>query len=583
MSTMELNVFLKASRNIQKNLELVYAKASTPAFIESIHILSEFDRELKKLMETGRIKAPVVLVAGKKNAGKSHLCSILTKNTGLILPYGMGEENKTLCCKWIGSQHLLNGFGDKGDDLRLVSPRSLLGSDSCDYVLVDTPGMDDGDGVAASNALQANCVSGHLILVMDYLTFKDSKQDRILQHARGKSILPIVFDQHHTARTSDERNGQRKAILQYLERYLGTENPTLDPVFLPSMDDLSAEELEMLKNGVSSLVAQRPPDPLVLANNLFTKTKVLLRENLKELFGRAVEVDKSIQYQKIKGLENIAGSILGNERQLSAALRLHLLRTVAMECPLGFFPFRSFLGSLGLAAGAWDRIFFAMTRSVPSIVGLAVQIGRNVHTSLKNRSLNMDGLTKHAESLLHVEMSQPLHQLTLMLPGERDDTKPTESFKVVGIEHLTETLEGLMNMGSRMPVWQKVFLNLMGVASLVTWITLISGPVIALYREFLTAWGQAAYTQGAWKLFPVPSAGMLSSTLIFAYAPVVLMAMITLSLLVTQRRIRRIAFGIRGDYHEEVKKAIDSNILRVECGNPVINAALDLVHDLHQN
>lgn len=583
MSSTEFNVFIKASQRIRRNLELVYAKASTPAFIESINILNEFDRELEKLMVTGRIKAPVVMVAGAKNAGKSHLCSILAKNTNLNLPYGMGDVNKTICCKWIGSEHLLQGFGDKGDDLRLVSPRSLLGSDSCDYVLVDTPGMDDGDGVAALNALQANCVSGHLIMVMDYLTYKNSKQDRILRFARGRSILPVIFDQGHTTRSSEVRNEQRLAILHYLERYCGTDNPPLEPVFLPSEDDLSKEEQNHLENGVKSLIAQRPPDPLVLANTLYTKTKALLRENLKEFFGRAHEVDKSVQNQKIKGLEELSSSILGTDSQLSAAVRLHLLRTVAMECPLWYFPFRSFLGSLGLAAGAWDRMFFAMTRSIPSLVGLAVQVGRNVHTSIKNRSIKMDGLTKHAQSLLQINMGEPLQQLTQMLPGERGDIKPQESFKVVGIEHLTSTMEQLVNKGGRMPLWQKIILNLMGGASLATWITLISGPLIALYREFLTAWGQAAYTQGAWKLFPAPSAGMLSSTLIFAYAPVVLMAMITLSLLVTQRRIRRIADGIRGEYIEEVKKAIASNLLRVDCGTPVINAALDLVHDLHQD
>jgi len=465
------------------------------------------------------------------------------------------------------------------EDLRVIDAQHMLGADVREYLLVDTPGPDDSDLLAHKNAQKVHRVCGHMILVLDFARPFTEVIKKVLCQSKGRAVLPVVFDEHYQDRTIEARDEQKKAIIAALEAH-APHHEHQSVIFLPKDGDLNKTDWDQLHEGIKALLLCRQVDPSALARNLYLRFKGDLKNMLGEFPERALEPVKTIQRQQEQTLKKVAIRILGNDRQLKAGVRLHMLRSVTQDCPVICFPFRTFVGTLGIMAGAWDRIWFAAMGSLPSLAGLALQTGKNLTAMREARELRWNAVLQSTQDQVYREMRDPLDRLARIIPGGKRIPAESVPFRVVGMEHMRDFADELLLTAGSSSFLRRTGIGLLGGITTALWIALAAGPIWSIYQEFINAWKQSAFTDGSWQAFPVPSLGMIASTLFLVFTPVVFFAMIGLGMAVKRKRVDTCVLKIQSDYESTIKDAMKNRLLHLECTHPLLDAAIALLVEL---
>jgi len=576
-----MSKYIQDSMRIRSCLETLFHENSDVLLSDALERLNRFEFEIKTLKDRSLISVPIVMVAGKKNAGKTTLCRLLTEESGLVLNQGPSGKNMTRKCMWIGSAEHMPTLDSEGEELRSsIEGKTMLGANELEYILVDTPGQDDADPVTKQNHKRILSISGHVILVSDYKSIDTIPI--LLKNLKGRAILPVVFDPEHSNRSEEGREKIRNNIKLYLKKYADHEGhqPVL---FLPQVmpnQHLSDQERDRLKESLKGLLACRAVDPSIVAENLYRLFKQDLRQMLGDFPERAKEPLDEIRRQESRTLRSVAVRILGTDRQVEAGVRLQMLRSVAQDCPVYCFPFRTFLGALGLTAGAWDRIWFTVVGSIPSLASLVMQTGKNLVAQRESRDIRWAGILESAREQVMHEMKGPLNQLSSTIPGKRKIRFESGRFSIIGLEYLRDKAAILMAEAVKCGCFRKHTVHFFGLISTVIWVFLAFGPLYAVYHEFGEAWKISTFDSGSWQLFPVPSLSMIASSLFLIFMPVFLIAMLVLSFSVTHRRVRKKVSSIRSDYNAFLEEAIRDRIICMKCEHPIMDSAIGLLSEL---
>lgn len=633
--------FISRIKAIEEAVGLIYGKSETRSMIE--RICAEARSDIADIVSRRGTTNPVIAVIGPKDAGKSTLCQWLLHNPEdrKRLHAGYGKENATRKTTWIGPEAPKDL--DAAYEIEIPIASRDLADLGVTYTLVDVPGFSDDDPSAAAAAKRAFRLSTTVILVSSEERLEDYAILKEMAIRDGVRVLPVVV----TSAAEELRND----IEDYGKRIGQTcpKSDVLAPVIVPRLNSMVDEEARreaidggrsILIGAMKDLLAREEMNPVILAETRFTR----MQEELRRAVGELVS-DVQGEYRKFVETEDlvigeITSALAGSQRQLKAACRLRMLDSIVDRCPPIFFPYRSFLGLLTLAAGAWDRLVLAFLGSLPSLVMTVAQSARNANVLAEKRSSLRHAIGERANALA-AERLAPVSQEFLRavrrrLPEDARDRLlmvPPEPV-VAGLGEAESAVASAFEEGITRHAPRARLCFTLGLLSMALWLFLASGPVAVVYRQYFDAWAAgfdgsnaaqgklankveinpahpmadhaearvgtvnevaaaeipAAVAAGAlagstpeqkpreggagpsWREFPVPSAGMLFATTMLVFTPVFLLAMVSLSLAVTGRRVQRCAAGIFKAIEERLRQLAGEKVLRLEVEDPMRDA-----------
>lgn len=586
----------KANR-IQTAVSQIYGDSETG------RILAEncgtFLADLDDIENRRGVDEEFVAVIGHKNAGKSTLCRLFIKDEEKRdrIRAGVGEKeiHATLRITWIGP--FLPLRLEKDVETSVAVGKDRMEDLGVPYSLVDVPGFSDRNAEARRAAERALRMVGTAIVVWDFGRLEDESVLDYLRLCDGGRLIPVVVGANYLAKLKDPRtSGELDSLRQRIELWC-PKSKVLAPVLIPMLEDASDEasrsKLEATaRDKVSKVLAEQlrhpSPDPARLAEGRFVRFLDEITEESKALLERVRQPYRELVDEEKKAVHTVAEQLAGNPRQLQAGIRLRMLAGLMDRCPLIFFPFRSFLGILTLVAGAWDRLILGLFGSFPSLAMTVLQSGRNARQLAENRQAAREELRQKATSLATGELARANRKFLLAIrealpDGARSRFDYTSSeTELEGLEEVESEAEKIFDQifGTRRP--RGVFVFVMGLLSMFAWIGLAAGPIWSIYNEFFNAWGVAfdGSQPGKWTEFPVPSGGMIVSTLLLTFGPVFLMAMIALVLSVTPGRVDRCAEAVWSKTIERLNDFIKTGLVRLKADDEMRNAVRELLKEL---
>jgi hypothetical protein len=288
----------------------------------------------------------------------------------------------------------------------------------------------------------------------------------------------------------------------------------------------------------------------------------------------------------------LLAELVGGDDELRLALRPRLRADWIERTPAICFPYRSLLGLLALTAGAWDRLALSLMGSLPSLVLTAVQAARNA-TDFKQASQRLRaGLTERVERLLRDEFrgairqfraaviaSLPRETLTESVTSESSSWGATASgemdeVRILGLDGAEADSRRIMQevVRERRAATSTVLL-FAGLATL-SFVFLLTGPLVALYRAYLGAHHNAFLAAGTkWTDFPAPTASMLLASLVLSVLPVFALALVALTWCCRAARIRAAADDIQQQHRQALQQRFESGALRIELTDQQLDAA----------
>lgn len=545
------------------------------------------------------VEEAFVAVIGHKNAGKSTLCRLFVEDDekrGRIRA-GVGEKGKhaTTRITWIGPGVPLHL--ERGVESSVPVGREGMTDLGVPYSLVDVPGFSDESAAARKAAERALRMSGTAIVVWSFGQWEDESVLDYLRLCDGARLIPVVVGASYQAKLKDGRmRGELESLRQRLELWC-PKSEVLTPVLIPMLKDASdtenRKELEAIaREKVSAVLAEQlrqpSPDPVRLADGRCSRFLDELAEELGPFLDRVREPYSELVDQEEESVRSVSEQLTGNPRQLRAGIRLRMLAALMDECPVIFFPFRSFLGLLTLVAGAWDRLILGLLGSIPSLAVTVLQSGKNAAQLAKNRQAAREELRQKATSLATGKLARVnrkfLSAIREALPDEaksRFDYISPET-ELEGLDEVESEAEKIFDklLEDRRP--RGVVIFVLGLLSMLVWIGLAAGPIWSIYNEFFQAWGIAfdGSQPGKWNEFPVPSGGMIFSTLLLTFGPVFLMAMVALGLSVTPRRVNRCAEAVWAETNMELDTFIKTGLIHLKTDDEMRNAVRTLLEEL---
>jgi hypothetical protein len=586
----------KANR-IQVATRRIYGESDTGRALDEM--CGTLLRDLDDIENQRGMKEQFVAVIGHKNAGKSTLCRLLVDDAGKrgLIRAGMGEKEKysTLRITWIGpsAPHQL----DMEMETALFVQQEQMADIGVPYSLVDVPGFGDDNAAARQAARRALRMSGTAIVVWNFARLEDESALEYLQLCDGARVLPVVVSSSYSRKVDDHRMpGELESLRRRIKDWC-PESEVMDPVLIPMLDEaedtVSRSELETeARKKIATVLAEqlrRPsPDPARLATGRFSRFLVALTKELQPFLDRVSVPYENLIKEEKQAARMVGEQIAGKPRQLRAGLRLRMLTILRDQCPVIFFPFRSFLGLLTLVAGAWDRLILGLFGSLPSLALAVLQSGKNARQLAENRKASRDDLHQRCASLAAGHLTTVNRKfLSAIIAGLPEEAKArfsrkTPKINLAGLEEVASAAENIFDQKLQEQSPRGVIVRLFGFLSLPLWLGLVAGPVWTIYDKFFQAWGLAfdGSAPGSWAQFPAPSAGMIFSTLLLVFGPVFLMSMLALGLSLSQKRVNNCADATIDATREMLDTFISNGLFRLETNDELRAAMRTLLDEL---
>ncbi|MFN5466728.1 MAG: hypothetical protein ACK5AM_01270, partial [Pirellulaceae bacterium] len=245
-----------------------------------------------------------------------------------------------------------------------------------------------------------------------------------------------------------------------------------------------------------------------------------------------------------------------------------------------WFPYRTVISMLSLVAGAWDRLLWALTGSVPSLFGTLIAWARNLQSSRQAQQAIEQGIRQRVSQQLedrwdpiqrqfYASLDTSLGPLSHRSPGNREG-----KIRLSGLEELqTRSHLAFDEQMERSKVPWSVLQLLGFFASVIFW-GLMAGPIVAVYRQYLSA-SFHAMTDGVAKIeeFPHPSPSLFLTSGMVSLFPVFLFAMVVLTWLLRRSRLQEIGRRVLALHHQLIDQMRSEGLLQITYDDPLLEKA----------
>ncbi len=572
----------------------------------------QYRDQCSDIVNSRGISLSSVAIVGAKGQGKTWVARqiILDRRLAESLPSGVLSSEATTHLHWIGPVPP-DGLDSSRERYHPCSTESLLPLER-PYMLLDTPGVTDDDASASRIAKEALALSPIKLLVARRDQLRGAINSYLAHDTEGSICIPIVTcvplkeivetdafpaTRNHSS-TSSEPRSYSDSLARDLDAYcnaLRSSAPLtryLEPILIADFEAdgdetrvgqrLARDLTHRLQNESLDQAAATKANRLAAAGNrLRHRVGSLLELQLPQLATAVRRLHSEADALPTQTIE----SVLGSRVILQSAIRSRLRAQAIADTSMLWFPYRTVLTVLGLTHGAWDRLILSLSGSIPSIFGTFAAWARNVQQSRKiNWEMHegiRDRLNGQIQDRLEPVQAQFYRAVARLRGNDDDKSGSTASLKIrlTGVEELQSQARSVFEWTVDRFQSPKLLLQGLGLIGTAIFWSLMAGPIVWIYRQFLTAsfhtLSGAAVTGDE---FPHPSSSLLITSVLLSLLPLVIYAMVSLGMLQRNRKINHIAEVVYAEELKLVEELKRTGVIALHYDDPLLEHAEFLIN-----
>ncbi len=549
---------------------------------EAVHC---FRHDCRTICDNRGVTELTIAVFGTKGQGKTWLVRQFISDESILeqLPSGDLTRHATDKVVWVGHTAPATCRDSEEMFLRCDDMADL----GVPYVLVDTPGLTDSDSRAAKIAASALSLAPVKLLVVRRDRLRDNEYEKLARLADGAVLIPVVT-------AVRDRSAELTRDLESFSARLRQAAPRsrcCDPI---AVDDFSVGESEGQSRQQAVSGVKQHVRELQQRDDWRHQTVLQRLEGRRQLFVRQVS---SILAQEIPDLPNVTDSLdgavrdvlrdaitslIGRQEELRIGIRQRLRgRILENTMPL-WFPYRSVLLLLVLTHGAWDRLILFFSGSSVSLFSVLVAAARNTRSARSFADTVREGFQQQIREKVRTDL-QPrvtaaVSRLRKMLSDGIDETTspvPIHEFEVVGIESLQQKSTEIFNDAVNRHATWRLWNELAGLLCTAVFLALLSGPVYAIYQEYLEAAFRALSLEGTVTIreFPTIHFGTAATSVVLSIIPVAVLTAFFLTFWVRRKKVERCEKDIQDGHDRCLQEFTDERKIRVHFRHSVMDSA----------
>jgi hypothetical protein len=458
------------------------------------------------------------------------------------------------------------------------------------YILVDFPAFNRGNGHNSDPGALSMSGIDCRVLMLSAETLGNEAQLEFLRVSDGSKILPVIVDHAYPEFRENGADDLARLVERIKNRCPFAE--IAPPIIVPHFGYYAGDEkmrlvvesnvTEQLRNALRKFIGTP-----VVSNDVILQA--VIRRLRFQLAALLVEFRKSVEpaYEGLLRAEldlaqKIGTEILGTDGQLRSVLRTKLHFRAHSEASDLWFPFKGFLGIMALTTGAWSRLALATVGSLPSLALVIFSGFRNFRQADSHRKDAIAALRGIVEGMVQQGVAGPdrtfISAIDSVVPSGSRNEDASMSSRLEGLDLLVAESDRLVGemVGS---IDIKAKLSVFGVLATFIFLSLLAGPLFAIYSAFGRAWFGALSVENAvtWESFPAPTFGMLSMSAVLILLPVAILAMLTCVAVARQGTVDSLASRLRDSHKVKVAELCHSRVLRLVSESRAREAVRDLL------
>jgi hypothetical protein len=429
------------------------------------------------------------------------------------------------------------------------------------------------------------------LFVTAYESLKSEGNEALLRSCEGAIVIPVIRLPTNGEDAREPSHAANNTIRNAIEKWkaVAPSSRLGDPIFMPNeytvghenavravQDRLRSTLTPLLADarGIeTSLTAQAEhriawadKEALQLVDVILTKSNVSL-----------CNLDEATREMS----DNALHELVGDDAALEALIRQELRKASIRFTWDGFFPYKPFLRTLAVTAGAWDRLLFLTTGSLPSLAMTALQIGKNIRDNWQFMRRFNFRLAKRLEATLAARLQPDLRNLAVATAptekGNADATVHQPDIRVHGIEELQECSRAIFGNVVAAHSPSRSMLFALGAAAFALFLALMCVPVVSTFWAYISSCITVG-RQGFSSLdFTLPTLSMFLGAAAISAAPSVVLAWIAMLTSCSGGRVKSAAGRARSEHEREITQRLSDNRLRFEVLDPRITALRKLL------
>ncbi len=569
---------------------------------------NEYRTGLADIQVSRGVTLPSIAIIGAKGQGKTWVARqmILDRRLASTLPSGVLSNEATSQLTWIGpnppdSLH-------PSTEVYVPCPTHCLLDLGRPYMILDTPGYTDDDPAAAAIARDAMNLSPIKLIVARRDQLRSAINSQLAALTEGAVCLPVITctplkelnrsgsQAHRSASTHlDRATESLRNDVEWFVSALAASAPTsrlLEPILVADFEaDGDEDQIEaqlvldlqerLAKESMESLAATKANRMAAASDRLRRRVAKLIEQQVPHLSSSVRRLHTAADALPTQAIE----AVLGSKQVLQTAIRDRVRADIIGGTSLLWFPYRTLLNLLGLTHGAWDRLLLSMSGSIPSIFGTFAAWAKNTRASNDAQREIQHGIRDQLNGQIQDRLQpaqQQFYRAIDRIRGNNADVRPREtalSVRLSGVDELQAQARELFEFSIEQHRIPRPILQGLGLlATSVFWI-LFAGPIVSIYREYLSA-SYEAWTNNAATLnsFPHPSFSMFATAAALSVFPVLLIAMLVMSWFQRASRLQKMVEFV---YSAELKKVEDlkqSGVIQLHYDDPLLASAEYLVN-----
>lgn len=552
-----------------------------------------FDLEARNITHARGVSSLLIAIVGAKGQGKTWVARQMVSDERVKSQLRSGDlvDDATTRLVWIGAKAPLQ-LDAESEIFHCCSDGDMLSLGQT-YVLLDTPGSTDSNPRAAEIAADALSLAPIKMLVIARDQIRSAAGILIAQRIDGSDCIPVISSVE-PEETTDGSPAARllQNDLKSLRQQITALAPRvrLSPEILVPDFEISGDERASHESFVAQLtsrLSQLHLDELSLASsqeNRLQSAELRLRRCVEQTIDQQIPqlaraVDRLNQETELLP-ERVLDSMLGSPQVLETGVRMRLRSQLVGDTYLLWFPYRTLMSTLNMTQGAWDRVMLALAGSVPSLFGALSSLARNVRQSRDFNFELQDGIRERMRRQVE-ERLQPLceqfHRAVLRLrTQEIDGELPNRSgdIHLSGIEELQLRSREIFEQAVESYRLRNWHVQLLAIGGTLLFWSFMAGPIVAIYHQYFSASYKSLvageiHPDG----FPHPHPSLILTSVILSLLPLVVYAMIVLTLALSYRKVRRVAAEIQAAHVQAIRELRQRRVIHLHFEDRLLQQA----------
>ncbi|MCC6508032.1 MAG: hypothetical protein IT423_02925 [Pirellulaceae bacterium] len=552
-----------------------------------------FDVEVSNITGSRGINSLLIAIVGAKGQGKTWVARQLVYDETVKSRLRSGDliDDATTRLVWIGPtapERL-----DANSEIFHACDTQQMVDIGRPYVLLDTPGSTDANQRAAEIASEALSLAPIKLLIIARDQIRSAASISIAQRIDGSECIPVISSvepDEFQAQTSAGR--QLRADIQALRAQIATLAPRVQlgtEILVPDFE-ISGDEDASQQSFRSQLVARLADmslDDLSLTASRESRLQAAearlrrtISKNIAEQMPQLAAAVDRLNRETETLPERVLDSLLGSPKLLDTGVRMRLRSQLVGDTYLLWFPYRTLMSLLNMTQGAWDRVMLAMAGSVPSLFGALATWARNVRQSHEFNLEVQDGIRERMQRQVE-ERLKPLcdqfHRAIWRLRTS-DDAKsappPAGAMHLSGIEELQDRSRKIFEQAVAAHATRSWVAQTLAIIGMLLFWGFMAGPIVAIYHQYFSA-SYASLVEGALhpEGFPHPHPSLIITSVVLSLLPLVIYAMIVLTLTLSNRKIRQVSTEIQLAHTQAIEQLRKLRVIQLEFEDRLLQQA----------